>query len=188
MNVPMINEKQSLEEKKSDLSSLQTAKVHVAAGAFSPSPFHRKSIKGDALSKEKESSQVPPSPFSDDNDDSEDEVDPIDPQTTTLSADEQLTIAQENRHPLRGLLKSPGGRKSARSLRRESIEDISKALLLKKEMSQRGVTFRDEVETKDISRLRKSAIEELFYNSTDMADFRTEAFLEECGLDPSEFM
>lgn len=90
--------------------------------------------------------------------------------------------------PLRGLLKSHGGEKSTRALRRESIQDISRCLMVKREMSQRGVTFRDEIDTKDISRLRRSAIEDLFYNSTDMADFRQEAFLEECGLDPADFM
>jgi len=84
--------------------------------------------------------------------------------------------------PLRTLLKTPRG------IRSGSIRDIAKSLAVKTCMAKQGVRFRDEVDTKVISRLRRSAIEDLFYNSTDMADFRQEAFLEECGLDPSEFM
>lgn len=90
---------------------------------------------------------------------------------------------------LRSLLKQPkGSKKSLQNLNRESVRDIRKSLATKKHMVKQGVRFDEHVDSKDISRLRKSAIEDLFYNSTDLADFRQEAFLEECGLDPSEFM
>lgn len=49
------------------------------------------------------------------------------------------------------------------------------------------VRFTDEVEMKEISRLRNSVIAEMFWASEDLANFRYEAFMEEAGLDINEF-
>lgn len=90
---------------------------------------------------------------------------------------------------LRSLMKhSNETKRSMRNLGRESIRDIRESLMKKQHMVKRGVRFEEHVDFKDISRLGKSAIDDLFYNSADLADFRQEAFLEECGLDPAEYM
>lgn len=49
------------------------------------------------------------------------------------------------------------------------------------------VRFEDEVELNEISRLRNSVIAEIFWASDEIANFRYEAFMEEAGLDISEF-
>ncbi len=49
------------------------------------------------------------------------------------------------------------------------------------------VRFKDEHEMNEISRLRNSMIEEMFWASEDLANFRYEAFMEEAGLDIEEF-
>jgi hypothetical protein len=51
----------------------------------------------------------------------------------------------------------------------------------------RVVQFADEVELNEISKLQASALNDLFYGSEDLAEFRYEAFMEEAGLDPSQF-
>jgi hypothetical protein len=69
-----------------------------------------------------------------------------------------------------------------------SIRDISASLVVMKQlMTKRSVRFSDEIETKEISPLPNSAIENLFYASEDFANFRYEAFMEACGLDPNEY-
>mmetsp|Transcript_3523 Transcript_3523/g.5617 ORF Transcript_3523/g.5617 Transcript_3523/m.5617 type:complete len:208 (-) Transcript_3523:980-1603(-) len=50
------------------------------------------------------------------------------------------------------------------------------------------VRFQDEVEENEISKLRRSMLDDLFYASDELANFRYEAFMEEAGLDVNEFM
>jgi hypothetical protein len=73
------------------------------------------------------------------------------------------------------------------AFKENSVRDISASLVMKKQMSRRGIRFSDEIDTKQISFLHKSAIEDLFYHSEDFADFRYKAFMEDCGLDPNDF-
>lgn len=49
------------------------------------------------------------------------------------------------------------------------------------------VRFADENELNEISKLQASVLHELFYASEELAEFRYEAFMEEAGLDPSQF-
>jgi hypothetical protein len=76
---------------------------------------------------------------------------------------------------------------SSRKLGEDYVVDIASALTMKQEMSKRGVRFADEVDEKDISKLRQSCVNMLFYRSEEFAAFRYEAFMEECGLDPDEY-
>jgi hypothetical protein len=50
-----------------------------------------------------------------------------------------------------------------------------------------GAHWADDVDSKHIYVLRKSCIDGMFYTSTDLAEFRYEAFMEECGLNPNDF-
>ena len=55
---------------------------------------------------------------------------------------------------------------------------------------KKTVRFADEVdlnEVFEISKLHVSALHDMFYASEDLAEFRYEAFMEEAGLDPSQF-
>ena len=78
-------------------------------------------------------------------------------------------------------------RQSFASLNDQSISDLSAVLDVKKQLSSRGVKWAEDVDTKQISMLRRSAIDDMFYTSTDIAEFRHAAFMEECGLDPADF-
>ena len=83
----------------------------------------------------------------------------------------------------------------------ESLQDIARVLAIKKSkhsmsntdhssgmsMSQRGITFANEVEIYEITPLRKAYIDDMFYSEDALADMRYEAFMEKCGLDPTEF-
>ena len=48
---------------------------------------------------------------------------------------------------------------------------------------EKRVRFEDEVQMNEISRLRRSMLEDMFYASEDLANFRYEAFMEEMGLE-----
>mmetsp|Transcript_20508 Transcript_20508/g.31337 ORF Transcript_20508/g.31337 Transcript_20508/m.31337 type:complete len:223 (+) Transcript_20508:203-871(+) len=76
---------------------------------------------------------------------------------------------------------------SSRNLGEDSVADITTVLTMKQEMSKQGVRFSDEVDEKDISKLRQSCINLMFYKSEEFAAFKYEAFMEECGLDPDEY-
>jgi hypothetical protein len=76
---------------------------------------------------------------------------------------------------------------SFRNLGENAGRDISASLAVKKQLSKQGVRFSDHVDEKHISVLHKSAIDHMFYASTDFAEFRYEAFMEQCGLDPNEY-
>lgn len=73
------------------------------------------------------------------------------------------------------------------NLSHRSINDLSCSLEVKKKMSSEGIRWSDRVDTKRISTIRKSCFDNMFYSSEELADFRHEAFMEECGLDPAEF-
>jgi hypothetical protein len=55
------------------------------------------------------------------------------------------------------------------------------------DVKSRGVRFADEVDINDYSRFRASVFDDLFYASTDLAEFRYEAFMEEAGLDIADY-
>jgi hypothetical protein len=84
-------------------------------------------------------------------------------------------------------LQSLAGGSSSRNLGEDSVAYIANALIIKQELSKQGVRFADEVDEKQISKLRQSCINQLFYASADFAAFKYEAFMEECGLDPNEY-
>ena len=86
---------------------------------------------------------------------------------------------------LSATLNSPGS--SIGILDDNFVKDISASLVVKQQLSKRGVRFSDTIDEQDISRLHQSALEELFYCSEDFATFRYTAFMEDCGLDPDEF-
>jgi hypothetical protein len=69
----------------------------------------------------------------------------------------------------------------------KSIGDLTAALSVKKKLGSEGVQWADDVESKHISVLRKSCIDDMFYTSTELSEFRYEAFMEDCGLDPNDY-
>jgi hypothetical protein len=72
----------------------------------------------------------------------------------------------------------------------QSITDVSLAVEDKPKLRKiggAGVRFADNNEVNEISRLRDSVIADMFYESGDLATFRYEAFMEDAGLDPSDF-
>lgn len=72
-----------------------------------------------------------------------------------------------------------------------SLSDLSalQGLNQKEEKAKmtKSVRFEDEVELNEISKLRRSMLDDMFYASEDLANFRYEAFMEEMGLDMDEF-
>jgi hypothetical protein len=66
-------------------------------------------------------------------------------------------------------------------------DDITPVLDIKKQVSMPGIKFADNIEVNEISRLQESAIDFCFYSEDALSNFRQEAFLESCGLDPSKF-
>jgi hypothetical protein len=74
----------------------------------------------------------------------------------------------------------------ARDLGDDSFSNLS-ALQVSVMLEKKGVRFADEVELNEISRLRNSMLDDMFYASEDLANFRYEAFMEEAGLDIADF-
>ena len=72
-------------------------------------------------------------------------------------------------------------------LKQTDATKIAANLMGKKAAARAGVRFSDTVDTKNISILNRSALNELFYASVDYQEMRYEAFMEECGLDPNEY-
>jgi hypothetical protein len=68
-----------------------------------------------------------------------------------------------------------------------STSDLIQVLDIKKQVSTHGIKFADTVEVYEISSLRDSAIDLCFYSQNEISNFRHEAFLEDCGLDASEY-
>eukprot|EP00934_Nitzschia_sp_Nitz4_P008265 Nitzschia sp. Nitz4//scaffold7_size249615//3714//4439//NITZ4_001133-RA/size249615-processed-gene-0.124-mRNA-1//1//CDS//3329558310//8255//frame0 len=167
------------------------AKSHVVAGAFSPALVTRKAKLNAEEPNATTSGAVRMA-----------EATPTSvgfARQPSLNQDNMAELLEENKHteqvtvktPLRSALKKSGritARKSVRTIAPDCVAEISKSVLTHKKMSEQGVRFEDTVDSKRISKIRMSVIDDLFYNSMDLADFRQEAFLEECGLDPAEFM
>jgi hypothetical protein len=78
-------------------------------------------------------------------------------------------------------------RSSFTDMDEKSIVDLATAVSVKKKLGSEGVQWSDSVCSKRISILRKSCYEDMFYTSNELSEFRHEAFMEECGLDPSDF-
>ena len=72
-------------------------------------------------------------------------------------------------------------------LKQKDATKIAANLVGKKAAARAGVRFSDTVDTKNISLLHRSALDDLFYASVDFKEMRYEAFMEECGLDPNEY-
>ena len=66
------------------------------------------------------------------------------------------------------------------------VRDLSRSLIVKKSLSIRGVRFSDNVQIQEIAKYSCSVLDDLFYDSNELANFRYEAFLEQCGLGPEE--
>jgi hypothetical protein len=68
-----------------------------------------------------------------------------------------------------------------------STKDLLKRVIdIKKQMSERGITFSENVEVYEISRLRDSAIDFCFYSENELSNFRQQAFMDDAGLDPGD--
>jgi hypothetical protein len=52
---------------------------------------------------------------------------------------------------------------------------------------QRNISFCDKVEKKVVERIPRDSFHDVFYDDDEIAEFRHQAFMEECGLDPAEF-
>ena len=76
---------------------------------------------------------------------------------------------------------------SKNSLQEGSIRDLTRVLDVKKQMSMSGIQFSDSVEVNEISRLRDSSIDFCFYSEESLSNFRYEAFMEDAGLNPSDY-
>lgn len=67
-----------------------------------------------------------------------------------------------------------------------SLSKLEETVENKKDIVK-SVRFADEVQMNEISRLRNSMLEDMFWGSEDIANFRYAAFMEEAGLDMAEF-
>jgi hypothetical protein len=75
------------------------------------------------------------------------------------------------------------------------VKALTRASALANEIRETGhgpkqkneVRFADEVELNEISFMRKSLLEDLFYGSEELAEFRYQAFMEQAGLDVNDF-
>jgi hypothetical protein len=95
----------------------------------------------------------------------------------------------------------PTIRNTTRTLEGESTRrDMSRSALvaaLKKsrmqqqqqqqQQQQRRIQFAEDVKIHEITPLQKALVHDMFYSEDSLADMRYEAFMESCGLDPSDF-
>jgi len=72
---------------------------------------------------------------------------------------------------------------SSNSIEREPNKTSVRSNLANGGVRKGCVRFSDAVDAKEISRLNESAVDDLFYNSTDLAEMRYSAFMFECGLE-----
>jgi hypothetical protein len=70
-----------------------------------------------------------------------------------------------------------------------SIDELTKTVAEKCNVAKANASIKwnDIIESKRISRMTTSFVGRMFYSDTDIAEFRQEAFMEECGIDPNEF-
>lgn len=52
---------------------------------------------------------------------------------------------------------------------------------------KRGISFSNVVDEREIPTLAPSDANDFFYDDDEIANFRHEKFMEECGLDPKDF-
>jgi hypothetical protein len=55
------------------------------------------------------------------------------------------------------------------------------------QQQQQRIQFAEEVKIYEITPLQKALVHDMFYSEDSLADMRYEAFMESCGLDPSDF-
>ena len=65
--------------------------------------------------------------------------------------------------------------------------DIRRSLAMKKSLSDREVRFSDDVQIQEIAKYSSSVLDDLFYDDDQLSNFRYEAFMEKCGLDPESY-
>jgi hypothetical protein len=51
----------------------------------------------------------------------------------------------------------------------------------------RSISFSDKVDSKEVPKLLRSQSADFFWDDEELANFRNEAFMESCGLDPADF-
>ena len=76
---------------------------------------------------------------------------------------------------------------SFNSLDEHSVHNLNSAVTKKSDRALRWKRNSSLVSEKRISFMRKSMVDDMFYTEEEIADFKYEKFMEECGLDPSEF-
>ena len=73
----------------------------------------------------------------------------------------------------------------------EQASNLKSCLLVKQDRGQLETVKWEEsdklVRELRYSKVRASLLDDLFWSDSELADFRYEAFMEECGLDPAEF-
>jgi hypothetical protein len=52
---------------------------------------------------------------------------------------------------------------------------------------QRNISFCDKIEKKVVEKIPHDSFHDVFYGDDEIAEFRQQAFMEDCGLDPADF-
>mmetsp|Transcript_17920 Transcript_17920/g.50848 ORF Transcript_17920/g.50848 Transcript_17920/m.50848 type:complete len:131 (-) Transcript_17920:3480-3872(-) len=73
------------------------------------------------------------------------------------------------------------------SLGNGSLGNLRKSIAMKKQMAKSGIQFNDNVDVMRISFMSNSVADICFWTDDELADFRHEAFMEECGLNSEDF-
>ncbi|KAL3909400.1 MAG: hypothetical protein SGARI_002614 [Bacillariaceae sp.] len=114
----------------------------------------------------------------------------MDGSVSNKASSSSLQSKENDRFPQKSTVASSLIGKAQRTpsiLKRKDATKIAANLVGKKAAARAGVRFSDTVDTKNISFLHRSALNDLFYASVDFSEMRYEAFMEECGLDPNEY-
>jgi hypothetical protein len=118
-------------------------------------------------------------------------------------------------HDLKAVFNNPGGKKMIRDslalkpiskerrkkelerfrksfkMEEDVVTNLKSCLMVKKEAGDvDSVRWRESTEIVEImrfSKVRASCWDDCYYTEDELADFKYEAFMEECGLDPSDF-
>ena len=94
----------------------------------------------------------------------------------------RVSLRKNQRKTLTEILSSP---ESAAKAFDDSIGSLSHSTELVEPGS--GVRFSDEMDVNQYSKLGNSILNEIFYDSSEIAEFRYEKHMEDCGLDPNDF-
>jgi hypothetical protein len=91
-----------------------------------------------------------------------------------------VSLKKNQRHSLTEILSSPevGTNDDSIGSLGQSASDV---------FSPRGVRFNDEMDVNQFSKLGNSVLNEIFYASDEIAEFRYHKHMEDCGLDPEDF-